>query len=86
MKIRVDTNEMSYAEVNALIQDLKAIRTRKAELKARLNDFCSLITAMRYADGMTFVNNATGEILNPDDWDLYDETTHSFYHNEECKE
>lgn len=86
MKIRVDTNEMSYAEVNGLIQDLKAIRTRKAELKARLNDFRSLLTVMRYADGMTLVSNATGEVLNPDDWDLYDETTHSFYHNEECKE
>lgn len=86
MKIRVDTNEMSYAEVNGLIQDLKAIRTRKAELKARLNDFRSLLTVMRYADGMTLVSNSTGEVLNPDDWDLYDETTHSFYHNEECKE
>ena len=68
----VDTTDMSFEEVDALIQNLRAIRTRKGELKSRAN--------MRNEEGMTFVSKTTGEVLDPDDWELYDETTHSFYH------
>ena len=81
----VDTTDMSYEEVDALIQNLRVIRTRKGELKSRMSGFRSMIANMRNEEGMTLVSKMTGEVLNPDDWELYDETTHSFYH-EEVKE
>ena len=81
----VDTTDMSYEEIDALIQNLRAIRARKGELKSRMNGFRSMIANMRNEEGMTLVSKMTGEVLNPDDWELYDETTHSFYH-EEVKE
>ena len=76
----VDTTDMSFEEVDALIQNLRAIRTRKGELKSRLDGFRTMIANMRNEEGMTFVSKTTGELLDPDDWELYDETTHSFYH------
>ena len=79
----IDTTEMSYEEVDALIQNLRAIRSRKGELKRRIDEFRTMIANMRNVEGMTFVSKHTGEVLNPDDWELYDETTHTFYHEQE---
>ena len=76
----VDTTDISFEEVDALIQNLRAIRIRKGELKSRLEGFRAMVANMRNEEGMTFVSKTTGEILDPDDWELYDETTHSFYH------
>ena len=78
----VDTTEMSYEEVDALIQDLRAIRTRKGELRSHLSNFRAMISNMRNDDGMVFLSKHTGEVLNPDDWELYDEINHSFYREE----
>ena len=75
----VDTTDMSFEEVDALIQNLRTIRARKGELKSRMDGFRSMIANMRNDEGMTFVSKTTGEVLDPDDWSLYDETTHSFY-------
>ena len=86
MKIKnvaIDTADMSYEEVDSLIQSLRAIRTRKAELRNRMNLFRDMIDNMRSNEGMTFVSKTTGEVLDPDDWDLYDETIHSFYVEQE---
>ena len=79
----VDTTKMSYEEVDALIQNLRAIRARKGELRSRMDRFCAMIANMRNEEGMTLVSKHTGEVLNPDDWELYDETTHTFYHEQE---
>ncbi len=79
----VDTTEMSYEEVDALIQNLRMIRERKATLRNRLANFRSMISNMRNDEGMTLVSKHTGEVLNPNDWELYDETTHTFYHAQE---
>lgn len=79
MKIRVDTNEMTYKEIDSLVQELREIRARKAEVRSRMNEFRSLITTLRNEAGVTFVSKHTGEVLNPDDWELYDEVSHSFY-------
>lgn len=76
----IDTTEMSYEDVDNLIQSLRKIRERKAELRNRLGNFRTLITNMRNEEGMTFVSKHTGEVLNPDDWELYDEMSHAFYH------
>lgn len=79
MKIRVDTNEMTYEEVDSLVQKLRAVRARKAELRSRMNEFRAMITNMRNEENMTFVSKYTGEVLNPDEWELYDERAHAFY-------
>ena len=79
----VDTTKMSYEEVDALIQNLRAIRARKGELKSRMDGFRAMIANMRNEESMTLVSKHTGEVLNPDDWELYDETTHTFYHEQE---
>ena len=78
--VTIDTTDMSFEEVDALIQDLRAIRARKGELKSRMDGFRAMVANMRNEEGMTFVSKTTGEVLDPDDWELYDETTHSFYH------
>ena len=86
MKIKnvvIDTTEMSFEDVDNLIQSLRKVRERKGELRSRLSNFRAMISNMRNNDGMTFVSKHTGEVLNPDDWELYDEVTHSFYREEE---
>lgn len=86
MKIKnvvIDTTEMSFEDVDNLIQSLRKVRERKGELRSRLSNFHAMISNMRNNDGMTFVSKHTGEVLNPDDWELYDEVTHSFYREEE---
>ena len=83
MKIKnvvVDTTEMSYEDVDSLIQSLRKVRERKADLRNHLGNFRAMITNMRNNEGMTFVSKCTGEVLNPDDWELYDEMSHAFYH------
>ena len=80
MKIRVDTNEMTYKEIDSLVQELREIRARKAELRSRMNEFRSLMTTLRNDAGITFVSKHTGEVFNPDDWKVYDEVAHAFYH------
>ena len=83
MKIKnvvIDTTEMSYEDVDNLVQKLRKVRDRKAELRNRLEHFRAMITNMRDNEGMALVSKCTGEVLNPDDWELFDEITHSLYH------
>ena len=75
----IDTTEMSYEDVDNLIQSLRKIRERKTALRNNLKNFRTMITNMRNNEGMTFVSKHTGEVLNPDDWELYDEMSHAFY-------
>ena len=77
--IIIDTTEMSYEDVDNLIQSLRKIRERKTALRNNLKNFRTMITNMRNNEGMTFVSKHTGEVLNPDDWELYDEMSHAFY-------
>ena len=79
----IDTNDMSFRDVDNLIKQLRIVRERKGELRSRLNMFRSTITNMRKEEGMTLVSKTTGEVLNPDEWELYDEMAHSFYHEGE---
>ena len=77
--IIIDTTEMSYEDVDNLIQSLRKIRERKTALRNNLKNFRTMITNMRNNEGMTFVSKHTGEVLDPDDWELYDEMSHAFY-------
>ena len=75
----IDTTEMSYEDVDNLVQSLRKVRERKTALRNNLRNFRIMITNMRNNEGMTFVSKHTGEVLNPDDWELYDEMSHAFY-------
>ena len=79
--VTVDTNDMTYAEVNTLVQELRAVRARKEKLHDRINTMRAMTENMREAQ-MSWVNKYTGEVFNPEDWDLFDETTNSFYYEE----
>ena len=79
--VTVDTNDMTYAEVNTLVQELRAVRARKEKLHDRINAMRAMTENMREAQ-MAWVNKYTGEVFNPKDWDLFDETTNSFYYEE----
>lgn len=81
--ITVDFANMTIEEVDALIQDLRAIRARKGELRARHQNLCAMVENMR-EDDLVFCSRYTGEIFNPKDWIAYDVRGHSSYpENEE---
>ena len=89
MKIKnvtIDIANMTEKEVDALIQDLRAVRARKSELRARYQNLCAMIENMR-EDDLVFCSRDTGEIFNPKDWIAYDVRNHSSYpENEEEEE
>ena len=76
--VKLDTENMTYEEVNALIQELRKVRERKGEMRSRIQNFHAMIRNMK-DDNLTFVSKYTGEVLNPDDWALYDNETRAFY-------
>ena len=84
MKMRnlvMDTSDLSFEELDALIRQLKKARERKGEARARYQNFSEMIQNMR-EDNLTFCSRQTGEILNPKDWVVYDNITKSAYPEE----
>lgn len=79
--VTLDTDNMTYGEVNELVQDLRAIRTRKYDLHTRIRDLKATFANMR-DEGMVLVSKCTGEVFNLADWTLYDERNRSFYPEE----
>ena len=80
--VTLNTADMSYKEIDAFIQELRGIRARKKELHERVLTMRAMISNMRDSE-MAWVNKYTGEVFNPEDWQLYDETTRAFYSEEE---
>jgi hypothetical protein len=78
----LDTDHMTYEEVDALVQKLRKVRERKGEMRSRIQNFNAMIHNMK-DDNLTFISKYTGEVLNPDDWTVYDEVTRSFYPEKE---
>ena len=76
--MELNTDGMTCAEVDSLIQKLRAVRTRKQELHNRISNMQAMVSNMKEAQ-MAWVNRYTGEVFDPEDWALYDETTRSFY-------
>jgi len=74
----VDTRDMSFEEIDALIRNLKAIRSRKGEARSRHQNLCAMVENMR-EDDFVFCSKYTGEVLNPNDWVVYDNINHSAY-------
>ena len=79
--VTLDTEKMTYQEVNELLQELRAIRTRKHELHERFSLLYTMVSNMKDEE-MSYVSRYTGEIFNPNDWILYDERNHEFYDEE----
>lgn len=79
--VTLDTDSMTYAEVNELVQDLRAIRNRKHDLHARIHGLKATFANMK-DEGMVLVSKYTGEVFNLADWTLYDERSRSFYPDE----
>ena len=79
--VTLNTADMSYNEVNALIQELRDVRARKKELHERVLTMQAMVSNMRDSE-MAWVNRYTGEVFDPEDWQLYDETTRTFYNEE----
>ena len=70
-----DTDNMTLKDVDILIKELRAVRARKAtarDCKTRLRNAVSFAKE----EGMTLCSRMTGEVLNPDDWYVYDEQMH----------
>ena len=68
----IDTDNMSYDEVDILVKELRDIRKRKGEArdcKIRLNN--AVMESREH--GFRSVNRYTGEIFNAKDWWVYDE-------------
>lgn len=81
MKMRnlvMDTSDLSFEELDALIRQLKKARERKGEARARYQNFSTIIENMK-EDNLVFCSKHTGEILNPNDWVVYDNFNHSTY-------
>ena len=76
--VELNTDDMTFDEVNELVQTLRRIRERKSQLQSRVNSLYAMCTNMK-SDGMSFVSRYTGEVLNPDDWALYDNEARAFY-------
>lgn len=81
MKMRnliMDTSDLSFEELDVLIRQLKKARERKGEARARYQNFSAMIENMK-EDNLVFCSRHTGEILNPNDWVVYDNLNHSAY-------
>lgn len=76
--VELNTDDMTFDEVNDLIQTLRRVRERKSQLQSRVNSLYAMCANMK-SDGMSFVSRYTGEVLNPDDWALYDNEARAFY-------
>lgn len=81
MKMRnlvMDTSDLTLEEVDGLIQELRTVRARKGEARARHQNLCAMVETMK-EDNFVFCSKYTGEILNPNDWVVYDNLNHSAY-------
>lgn len=71
-KMMIDTDNMSDEELTVIIDNLRAIRTRKREetsLRKRMNDL--ILEAKE--NGFTFIDSTCGFVREVDDFTLYDE-------------
>lgn len=81
MKMRnlvMDTNDLSFEELDTLISQLKKARERKGEARTRYRNFSTMIENMT-EENLVFCNKHTGEILNLNDWVVYDNLIHCAY-------
>lgn len=81
----IDTDDLSFEELDELIKRLKKARERRGEARARYQNLCAMVQNMR-DDHFTFCSRHTGEVLNPKDWVVYDDLNHNIAYSEESGE
>jgi len=77
-KVNLNAEEMSIEDISVMINELKRIRNRKGDARDRYNNFLAMIHEMKDAE-MVFCNRYTGEIMNPNDWQIYDNQIFATY-------
>lgn len=67
----LDLESLTPADLSKVIQTARAIRDRKLLAEELQNRFNELFQEAK-ENGFDFVDCSTGQILNPDDYELYD--------------
>ena len=80
--VTVDLDEMSFGEINDIVQQLRVVRARKEKSKHIVDDFRAMIENI-HAEGFDFLCRDTGEVLNPKYWVLYDSINQCAYDEKE---
>ena len=68
----LDTDNMSVQDMDVLIKELKLIRERKGEARGYKQRLGTIIENMR-DEGFTFCSKHTGEVLNANDYVVFDD-------------
>ena len=71
-KVIIDTDNMTYEEVDIILQELREIRKRKGEAKTCKTRMRNMVEEA-FDCGFRYINRYTGEIFNANDWWVYDE-------------
>ena len=71
-KVIIDTDNMTYEEVDQLVQELRVIRKRKGEARDCKWRLKNAVEESK-DHGFRYINQYTGEIFNENDWWVYDE-------------
>lgn len=74
-KVILDTDNMTYEEVDQLVQELREIRKRKGEARECKTRMKNMVE-VSFDHGFRYVNRYTGELFNADEWFVYDEVNH----------
>ena len=80
--VTVDLDEMSFGEINDIVQQLRVVRARKEKSKHIVDDFRAMIENI-HAEGFEFLCRDTGEVLNSKYWVLYDSINQCAYDEKE---
>jgi len=68
----LDTDNMSYEDVDQLVQELREIRKRKGEARDCKFRMKNAVEESQ-EHGFRYINRYTGEIFDEKDWFVYDE-------------
>ncbi len=71
-KVILDTDNMSYEEVDILIRELRAIRERKRVERDLMASFANTIAKAK-EEGFTFIEKHFGSVIEAGDYMLYDD-------------
>lgn len=71
-RIMIDTDNMTVEELTVIINDLRAIRKRKAEKESFENEMKLLILRAK-ENGFTFLDKDYGNVWQENDFEVFDE-------------
>lgn len=70
----IDTDNMSIEDMDTIIREMRAIRTRKLKAEELKNRMLELIADAK-ENGFTFIDKDFGQVWTGNDVELYDEQT-----------